>query len=244
MTDRYDAIMHRFNRRYRLKKLVNLGITTVTAALGVTSFACGLRLESIRTICRWMTVDGTLFTTFSALAFIAVNLLELFTGTEMTRKPVYYLRLSSVVAESVIFAVVLISQLPFFAEHIPFAGRYDLLAMHTLIPVMSVASFLINDSPIGRLKPGQCWQGTWYVSFYALTIFTLIATHTLPEPMIPYFFLNYRRHAPLSVAALIVIYGIGYLMSRLLSEWNRKLSWIWFKDIARKAGPKSAESDD
>ena len=64
-----------------------------------------------------MTVDGTLFTTFGAIVYIAVNLVELLRKTELTRVSAYYIRLSSAVAESVILSVVLVSQLPFFPEH-------------------------------------------------------------------------------------------------------------------------------
>ena len=56
----------------------------------------------------------------------------------------------------------------------------------------------------------------------------------LPETMIPYFFLNYRKHAWVTAVSFVFIYGVAYVMSRMLSEWNRKLSWLWFKDIARR----------
>ena len=107
LTERiYDDVLHAFDRRYRRKKLTNLCISVLIAALGVSSFLYGIRLESIRTIFRWMTVDGTVFTTLGALAFIVINLVEIWRNTEMTRKLVYYIRLSSAVAESVIFIVV------------------------------------------------------------------------------------------------------------------------------------------
>ena len=107
-----------------------------------------------------MTVDGTLFTTFCAIAFILVNLYEILGNTELTSIPIYYIRLSSVVAESVIFGVTLISQLPFFDEHIPIIGRYDYFVMHIVVPILSVTSFLTNDSSIGKLKPMERWRGT------------------------------------------------------------------------------------
>ena len=188
----------------------------------------------MKTILRWMTVDGTLFTTFSALAFLAVNVWELLSDTEMTRRSVYFFRLSSAVAETVIFLVVIISQIPLFTEHIPFYGRYDHFAMHMLIPILSVSSFLLNDSPLGRLKPFDYCRGTWFVTCYGVTMFVLISTYTLPEAMIPYYFLNYRKYAWVTVTSFIFIYGVAYVMSRMLSEWNRKLSWLWFKDGARE----------
>ena len=156
----YDIVMYRFHRRYRLKKAVNLCITSVVAVLGITSFLYGLQYESFKTIFRWMTVDGTLFTTFCAIAFILVNLYEILGNTELTSIPIYYIRLSSVVAESVKFGVTLISQLPFFDEHIPIIDRYDYFVMHIVVPILSVTSFLTNDSSIGKLKPMERWRGT------------------------------------------------------------------------------------
>ena len=125
MKDFYESILFSFERRYRLKKLVNLCITAVIAVLGITSLLCGLQYDRIPTIFRWMTVDGTVFTTVGALVFVAVNLRELLPGTEMTRRSVYFLRLSSAAAEAVIFTVVWISQLPFLPAHIPFAAYTD-----------------------------------------------------------------------------------------------------------------------
>ena len=230
----YDAIQAAFDRQYRKKKKANLIISALIAALGVSSFLYGLRLESIRTIFRWLTVDAALFTTISAILCIAVNLVEVLRNTELTRRWTYYMRLSSAVAESVVFVVVLFSQLPLFSEHLPVFDRYDSFAMHVLIPLLGVESFLINDPPIGKLKPSQRWQGTWYVSYYAVNIFTLIATGLLPPELIPYPFLNYRDNGwGVFFGAFAFVYGCGYLLSWGISEGNRKLSWIWFRDVAR-----------
>lgn len=232
----YDKVQVAFDQRYRQKKMTNLAISLVIVALGVSSFMYGLRLESIRTIFRWLTVDGTVFTTVSALVFVAVNLVEILAHTEMTKVPVYYIRLSSAVAESVVFLVVMFSQLPFFEEHLPIFDRYDSFVMHVLIPILGVASFLINDSPIGRLSPAKRWHGTWYVTFYAVAILTLIEIGKLPSDMIPYFFLDYRRNGwGIFLGAFAFVYGSAYLMAWRLSEWNRKLSWLWFTGITNVA---------
>ena len=230
----YDEVQAAFDRRYRRKKMTNLAISLLIVALGVSSFLYGLRLESIRTIFRWMTVDGTVFTTLGALLFVAVNLVEMLAHTEMTRVPVYYVRLSSAVVESVVFIVVMFSQLPFFTEHLPICDRYDSFVMHVLIPILGVASFLINDSPIGKLSAAKRWHGTWFVTFYAVTILTLIEIGKLPPNLIPYFFLDYRQNGwGIFLSAFAFVYGSAYLMAWRLSEWNRRLSWLWFKGIAR-----------
>ena len=72
----YDTVQEALNRQYQKKKRVNLLISMVIAVLGITSFLYGLRLESIRTIFRWLTVDGTVFTTISAMLCIIVNVVE------------------------------------------------------------------------------------------------------------------------------------------------------------------------
>ncbi len=239
-TDRsYDDMMRAFDRRYRQKKITNLCISILITALGVSSFVYGLKLESIRTIFRWMTVDGTVFPTLGAVAFITVNIIEIWLKTEMTRQLVYYIRLSSAVAESVILIVVLFSQLPFFPEHLPVVDRYDSFVMHVMIPLLGIASFLTNDSPIGKLNAAQRWHGTWFVTFYAVILLTLIASNSLPTEMIPYFFLDFRHHSWATAMAFVFIYGCAYLMGWRLSEWNRTLSWLWFKGIAQVKGSET-----
>lgn len=229
-----DDILHAFERRYRLKKRVNICISILIAILGITSFLYGIRLEAMPTIFRWMTVDGTIFTTLSAIAFIVVNIVEIRKNTEMTRKPVYYIRLSSAVAESVILIVVIVSQLPLFTEHLPVFDRYDSFVMHVLIPLLGIGSFLGNDSPIGRLKPKERWHGTWFVSFYGVIVLPMIATGTLQTDMIPYFFLDFWHYPWATALAFVFIYGSAWLMGWFLSERNRKWSWIWFKGVAQE----------
>ena len=230
----FDEIQAAFDRQYRKKKEVNLVISMLIAVLGVTSFLYGIHLESIRTIFSWMTVDSTVFTTVSATLFIVVNLVEVLWNTELTRVSVYYLRLSSAVAESVVFFVVLFSHLPFFPEHLPIFDRYDSFVMHALLPFLGVSSFLINDPPIGRLRPRQRWYGTLFVTYYAIIILTLIGTGLLPPELIPYPFLNYRDNGwGVFIAAFVFVYGCGYLTAWGISEGNRKLSWLWFRDVAR-----------
>ena len=232
----YEATERAFSRRYRLKKRTNLALSVLIAALGVSSFLYGLRLEPMPTIVRWLTVDGALFTTFGAIVFIIVNLVEILRDTEMTLVPVYYLRLSAAVAESVIFIVVLFSQLPVFPEHLPIFDRYDSFVMHALVPILGITSFLINDSPIGKLSAGQRWHGTWFVTFYAVVILTLIGAELLPSELIPYFFLDYRQNGwAIVLAAFAFVYGSAYLMAWRLSEGNRRLSWLWFKGVASRA---------
>lgn len=231
----YDRVWETFNRRYRMKKLVNLCISGWIVLFGVSSFLFGLRLESAPTIFRFMTVDGTIFTTLGAAVFLIVNLVEIEKNTELTNVVIYYIRLSCAVAETVIFTVVMFSQLPFFSQHLPVVDRYDSFIMHVVIPVLMVTSFLVNDSPVGRLRPRKIWHGTWFVTAYAVTVFSLIGTGLLPRELIPYFFLDVKNNPwYITAAAFVFIYGVAWLMSWRLSEGNRRLSWLWFRNVGRR----------
>ena len=223
-------VLDKFEKRYLKKKYLNLSVSIIIAILGISSFIYGLQLEPSITILRFMTVDGTLFTTIGALVFIIVNIVEAKKNTELTSIPVYFIRVSSSVAEMVILLVVVLSHLPVFTESIPIMDRYDLFVMHTVIPILTVVSFTVNDSPIGKIKPLKLWNGTWFVTFYAVIILSLIISRVIEGEMIPYFFLDVLNN-PLwfTLFTFVVIYGIAYLMSWFLSEMNRKLSWLWYK---------------
>ncbi len=229
-----EKVLEVFHRRYRIKKQVNIAISCLIVLLGVSSFIYGLHIEPGVTIFRFMTVDGTLFMTFGAIVFIAVNTVEILRRTELTSELVYFIRLSGAVAEAIIFIVVVTSHLPFFSEHLTMFDRYDSFVMHVLIPILGISSFVLNDSPIGRPGALKLLNGTWFITVYAVIIFSLIASRALASEQIPYFFLDYRNTPPsLLVTAFVFIYGAAWLMSMYLAQLNRRLSWTWFRDIAR-----------
>ena len=207
------------------KNLTNMGVSALIVLLGASSFLYGLTLEPSVTIFRFLTVDGTLFTTAGALVCLFVNLVEILLGRDIRSRFTYYVRLAMAVAESVIFIVVVFSQLPVFSQHLPMFDRYDSFVMHVLIPILGVGSFLFNDSPQGRLTFRQRWQGTWFVTFYAVIILSLISSQRLPSELIPYFFLDYRGQGwGIFSLAFVFVYTVAYLMSWGLSEWNRGFS--------------------
>lgn len=223
-----------FNERYRRKKFTNLIVSFLILLFGISSFLFGLHLEPHITILRFMTVDATLFTTLGSLFYIVVNIIEVRKNTELTSRLIYYVRLSSAVAEMVILTVVTLSHMPFSAEAIPVIDRYDSFIMHAVIPALTVTSFAINDSPIGKLKPMKRWHGTWFVTCYAVISLSLVMTGVLEGSMIPYYFLDVPNNPlGLTVIAFLVVYATAYLMSWLLSELNRRLSWIWFRGFAK-----------
>lgn len=228
-----EDILKVFDRRYKLKKITNICISILIVIFGITSFWYGTTFESMPTIFRFMTVDATVFTTLGAIAFIIVNLNEMIFSTELTVKFIFFVRLSSAVTEMVILIAVITSQLPFFSEHFKVFERYDYLAMHLIIPILVTASFVHNDSPIGKLRPLERWNGTMFVTFYAVIIWILILTKTITGDLIPYYFLDvWKTPWYFLLFVFVFIYGVAYLMGWLLSEWNRKVSWMWFTDIA------------
>lgn len=232
-TEELEKAWRSFEKRYKEKKLLNLAISFIIISTGVFSvnYIWHYDKDGILTF-RWMTVDGTVFTVLMTTLYVVVNLIELIKKTEMTRKTAYFAKLSSAVAECIIITVVLLSQLPFSPDHMHIT-RPDMFCMHILIPVLSVASFVINDSPIGKLRFGELLLGTAFVTCYALVMIPLILTGIITNEQIPYFFLDFRHMAIMYIAGcFLFIYGIGYLWSLALSRLNRKLYWLWFKNIA------------
>ena len=222
------------DRQYRVKKLINLVVSLVIVVLGVSSVIFIFRhdRESWLTL-RWLTVDGTLFTTIISFCFIIIDVVDFLTLRELSDSRVYFMRLAAAVAEGLIMIVVLISQLPFFSEHMHIF-RYDMFNMHILIPVLMITSFVTNDSPFGVLRFRQKLNGIWYVTLYAAVIITLILTGVIPTAQIPYFFLDVTHLPLLDLAGYFAaIYCIAYALSCLLSYLNRKLSWIWLRNLDR-----------
>lgn len=219
-----------FDRRYRQKKILNLliGAMIIVMCIFALVYMANLDREGLLML-RWMTVDGTLFTLILTLLFFIVNIVELHKNTEMTRRAVYISRLSSAVAESVIIIVVLISQLPVFPMHMHIA-RPDMFFMHIAIPILVIASFTMNDSPLGRLSRKETFYGTSFVTFYAVIILSLIGSGVIKREYIPYGFLDFKAMTiPAIIATVVAFYVMGYALSAGLSEMNRKLYWRWFR---------------
>ena len=144
------------------------------------------------------------------------------------------MRLASAVAEALILTVVMISQMPFSPQHMHIL-RCDMFLMHILIPVLTVLSFTLNDSPAGKLSIRKIFNGTWFVTLYAVTLITLILSGVITQEQIPYFFLDIAHMPPLAVVGCFILtYALGFALSALLYRLNRKLSWLWFKKVAKK----------
>jgi hypothetical protein len=82
------------------------------------------------------------------------------------------------------------------------------------------------------------------VTFYAVIVLSLIWWEILPTELIPYFFLDFRHvHWSVFAFAFVFVYTSAFLMAGRLSEWNRRLSWLWFKDITARKGEHLEEQE-
>ncbi len=181
-----------------------------------------------------MTVCATVLTSLTSAALVILNHIEIKAGSEHTFTSLYYWRLSSAVTETMVILIVLIGYLPFFSDH-PVIGRYDMINMHVIIPLLTIGSFVFNDSPIGKVSMKYRLNGLYILIIYTVFILTLIIMNIIPENKIPYSFLDIR-HQPAwyILLAFVVVYGGGYLLSWLLYRLNLKLSLLWYRKVVRK----------
>ena len=229
-----DQITKEMLRRNRWRKSLNIVLCLILVFLGVTATIYKVRYEGGFITCfREMTVCSTVLTTLTSAGPILLNLYELRIGSEISQRGLYYFRLSSAVTEFIVLMIVLLGYLPLFTDH-PVIGRYDMLNMHVLIPLLTIGTFLFNDSAIGGLSAVKLLNGLRIITIYAVFILTLILTNVIPENKIPYSFLDVRNQPFwLPFLAFIVIYGTGYLLSWLFYKLNLKLSWLWYRGIVK-----------
>ena len=172
---------------------------------------------------RYMTLNGTVFTTLISLITMIISLSEIKTDRERQTKTLYYFRLSSAVTETIIAVVIGMSFLPFVPDN-PNILSYDSFCMHVIIPLLSIVSFLISRSPKENLHPLQRLTCSWLITLYAVIVITMIIAGWIPQDKIPYSFLNiYTQPVWTLVYFGAFIYSFAYLLSVFFTEWNRKL---------------------
>ena len=180
-----------------------------------------------------MTVCATVLASLTSAMLIILNLFEMKLGSEVTYKILYYWRLSSAVTCFIVLVIVLLGYLPFFTDH-PVLARYDMINMHVIIPLLTIGSFVFNDSAIGKVSPLMRVNGLLIIILYTVVMLSLILTNVIPENKIPYSFLNVWRQPFWFIAlAFVVVYGGGYLLSWLFYALNRRLSWYWYYHIVK-----------
>lgn len=230
-----DEFRERFEKRYILKKRVNAVLCFFVALCGTTAvlYSRFVFHNSLFDRLRYMTFWGTIFTSAVSFIFGIVCIVEAARETELTYRPVYFLRLSSATTESVIFAVVMFGLTPLVPDQ-PDLSSYPGIMMHLVVPFTTVMSFLLNDPPIGKPKPADPLKGTIIIAVYAALMTMLFGTGVLSSEKAPYSFLDFDNTSMLfKLACLAGIFAVGYAVSWLLMRLNMKLSWIWFYDINR-----------
>lgn len=225
-----EEIRLRFRRRYILKKTVNLVMSSFITFCGVTSILYSIYIHGSSLVdrLRYMTFDGTIYTTIISAIFTVICIVEAVYEVENTSRFVYFIRLSSAVTEFIIFAVVMFGLTSFVPDQ-PDIVTYTGFIMHIIIPIATLLCFVFNDAPIGKVKWHEPFQGTWYITVYAVIMVIVFATGILPPEKAPYSFLDFKN-SPLwfILACGIAIYVVGYLIGILLIRLNNRLSWSWF----------------
>ncbi len=229
-----DRILERMRRRHLSRKLNNLILCLMVVVLGIASTTYKVRYEGGFLTCfREMTVCATVLTSLTCAFLIFHILHEIRIGSEITSPILYYWCLSSAVTEMMVMLLVPIGYLPFIAD-VPVIGRFDMVNMHVIIPLLTIAMFLFHDSPIGRLPMRNLLYGLLIITVYAVFILTLILTDAVPENMIPYSVLKVRNQPSwIILLTFVVVYGGGYLLSWLFYRLNLRLSWLWYHGITQ-----------
>ena len=183
--DSLNLIQVGMKRRNAQKKAINILVCLAIVILGITATIYKVRYEGGFWTCfREMTVCATVLTSLTSAALILLNLYEMKIGSEETFTSLYYWRLSSAVTEMIVLLIVLIGYLPFFSDH-PVIGRYDMINMHVIIPLLTIGSFVFTDSPIGKISPVRRLKGLYIIIVYTVAMLTLILTYVIPENKIP-----------------------------------------------------------
>ena len=157
-----------FHERYVLKKKVNAVLCFLLVFCGISALLWSALVlhDNLIDRLRYMTFDGTIFTTLISLMCGISCVREERLDYEVTDPRIFYLRLSSATTELVIFAVVIFGLSPLVPDR-PDVSTYTGIMMHLVMPFLALLSFIFNDAPIGRLKPIEIFQGTAYISHYA-----------------------------------------------------------------------------
>ena len=225
------------------KKLMNTLLCVAVLVLGISAFldAAMRNKTNWLTDFRFMTVNGTLYTVLTAGLTAAVCLREFISQKEIYNSFLYSLRLSSAVTECVIAMVIALSFLPFIPDS-PDIFRYDSFCMHVVIPLLSVISFLLFETPEDRLRPLHRLSSVWLIAAYAAVMIPLIAAGVIPRRWIPYSFLDigFQPIWYVLLAGVIVFAGAMFF-ARLLFSVNRYYTDRWAARVIRfeKNRPRS-----
>lgn len=219
--------------RFIYKKQLNIIICMTISVLGLCSFFISavedLNWDFLSDF-RYMTIVGTVFTSFVSLLTVAVSVVEIFKMKDINSKRLYFLKLTSVVTESIIAIVIFMSFFPFVPDN-PNIFKFDSFNMHVIIPILTILSFLITEPPNIQIKPIMRLNGTALITIYAVVIISLIILGFIPQDKIPYSFLEVNtRPFWYVLLAGIIVYSCAYFLSWAYIAWNKRVTENWYKE--------------
>ena len=217
--------------RFKYKKQLNILISLTISVLGFCSFFISVVRDmnwDFLSAFRFMTINGTVFTSIISLITAVISLAEIIKGEDIKLEKFYFLRLTSVVTESIIAIVILMSLFPFIPDK-PNILKYDSFNMHVIIPILTIVSFLIAEPPSDKIKPIMRFNGSALITIYSVIIVSLILWGVIPQKDIPYSFLEVNTR-PLWYILLagVIIYAGAYFLSWGYIELNKKISKSWY----------------
>ncbi len=217
--------------RFKYKKQLNILISLTISVLGFCSFFISVIRDmnwDFLSDFRFMTINGTVFTSIISLITAVISLAEIIKGEDIKLEKFYFLRLTSVVTESIIAIVILMSLFPFIPDK-PNILKYDSFNMHVIIPILTIVSFLIAEPPSEKIKPIMRFNGSALITIYSVIIVSLILWGVIPQSEIPYSFLEVNTR-PLWYILLagVIIYAGAYFLSWGYIELNKKISKSWY----------------
>lgn len=211
-----------------LNRRLNLLLSALLFGVGASALAVSALSEKEEFLMafRYMTMNGTAFTTLTALILTVACAAELRTGRPFLRRRLYYFRLCAAVTECIIAAVILLSFFPFVPDK-PDLLTYDSFCMHVVLPVLTILSFLLNPSPV-PVPPLKRLGCAWLITLYAAVVTALILTGAIPQDKIPYSFMDFGAQ-PLSYSICIgcFVYSFAYVLSVWLTDGNRRMARLW-----------------
>ena len=217
--------------RFKYKKQLNILISLTISVLGFCSFFISVVRDmnwDFLSDFSFMTINGTVFTSIISLITAVISLAEIIKGEDIKLEKFYFLRLTSVVTESIIAIVILMSLFPFIPDK-PNILKYDSFNMHVIIPILTIISFLIAEPPSDKIKPVMRFNGSALITIYSVIIVSLILWGVIPQSEIPYSFLEVNTR-PLWYILLagVIIYAGAYFLSWGYIELNKKISKSWY----------------
>lgn len=224
-----EYIKHRF----KYKKQLNILICLTISVLGFCSYLISVARDmdwDFLSDFRFMTINGTLFTSVVSLVTVAISVFELAKGKECKLNKLYYIRLSSVVTECIISIVIFMSFLPFVPDN-PNILKFDSFNMHVTIPILTIISFLIAEPPENKIKPLMRFSGSAVIILYSVVIISLILWGVIPNDKIPYSFLEVNTRPVWYVfLAGTIVFITAYFLSWGFINWNKRISERWYAE--------------